>query len=45
MLAPERWRTGVAYNPLAAHMARNPYPFYDRSTTGCAPATPCTTAG
>ncbi len=33
MLAPERWRTGVAYNPLAAHMARNPYPFYDRLRT------------
>ena len=28
MLAPERWRTGVTYNPLSAGMARNPYPFY-----------------
>ena len=33
MLVPERWRTGVAYNPLAAHVARNPYPFYERLRT------------
>ncbi len=33
MLVPERWRTGVAYNPLAAHVARDPYPFYERLRT------------
>ncbi|MDE0046026.1 MAG: hypothetical protein OXU19_09220 [bacterium] len=24
----ERWRTGVAYNPLSKRMARDPYPVY-----------------
>ena len=33
LLAPERWRTGVVYNPLSARMARNPYPAYDRLRT------------
>ena len=28
VLARERWRSGVAYNPLSARMARNPYPVY-----------------
>ena len=28
MLAPERWRNGVVYNPFSAAMARNPYPIY-----------------
>ena len=28
VLAPERWRNGVVYNPFAAAMARNPYPIY-----------------
>ena len=28
MLVPERLRSGVAYNPLSARMARNPYPAY-----------------
>ena len=28
MLAPERWRSGVAYNPLSARMASDPYPAY-----------------
>lgn len=27
-LLPERWQSGVAYNPLAAAMARDPYPVY-----------------
>ncbi|MDE0005493.1 MAG: cytochrome P450 [Rhodospirillaceae bacterium] len=27
-LLPERWRNGVAYNPLSVRMARNPYPVY-----------------
>ena len=27
-LLPERWHSGVAYNPLAAAMARDPYPVY-----------------
>ena len=27
-LVPERVRTGVAYNPLSARMAQDPYPFY-----------------
>ncbi|MCY3671610.1 MAG: cytochrome P450, partial [Alphaproteobacteria bacterium] len=26
--AGERWRTGVAYNPLSARMAQDPYPVY-----------------
>ena len=24
----ERWESGVAYNPLSARTARNPYPVY-----------------
>ena len=28
LLVPERWQTGVVYNPLSARMARNPYPIY-----------------
>ncbi len=28
LLVPERWRSGVAYNPLSPRMARDPYPFY-----------------
>ncbi len=28
LLVPERWRSGVVYNPLSARMARDPYPFY-----------------
>ncbi len=28
MLASERWRNGVVYNPFSAAMARNPYPIY-----------------
>ena len=28
--APERWRSGVAYNPLSARMLRDPYPTYTR---------------
>ena len=28
LVAPERWRSGVAYNPLSARMARDPYPLY-----------------
>ena len=28
VLAPERWRNGVVYNPFSAAMARNPYPIY-----------------
>ena len=27
---PERWRSGAAYNPIAARMLRNPYPAYAR---------------
>ncbi len=27
-LLPERWYSGVAYNPLSARMARDPYPVY-----------------
>ena len=27
---PERWRSGAAYNPISAHMLRNPYPTYAR---------------
>ncbi len=30
LLLPERWRTGVAYNPLSDEMARDPYPAYAR---------------
>ena len=30
LLVPERWRTGVAYNPLSAEMAQDPYPGYAR---------------
>ena len=26
--AGERWRTGVAYNPLSNRMAQDPYPVY-----------------
>ena len=26
--ARERWRTGVAYNPLSDRMAQDPYPVY-----------------
>ena len=28
LLLPERWRSGVAYNPLSAEMTRDPYPVY-----------------
>ena len=28
VLLRERWRDGVAYNPLSARMAQDPYPFY-----------------
>ena len=28
VLMGERWRSGVAYNPLSAQMAQNPYPTY-----------------
>ena len=28
VLLGERWRSGVAYNPLSAQMAQNPYPSY-----------------
>ena len=28
MLVPERWRSGVGYNPLSARVAQNPYPIY-----------------
>ena len=27
---PERWRSGAAFNPIAARMLRNPYPAYAR---------------
>ena len=30
LLIPERWQTGVAYNPLSDEMARDPYPVYAR---------------
>ena len=30
LLIPERWRTGVAYNPLSDEMVRDPYPVYTR---------------
>ena len=30
MVLPERWRGGVAYNPLSARAIRNPYPIYAR---------------
>ena len=30
LLVPERCRTGVAYNPLSAEMAQDPYPGYAR---------------
>ena len=30
LLVPERWRSGVVYNPLSAQMAQNPYPDYAR---------------
>ena len=30
LLIPERWRTGVAYNPLSGEMVRDPYPVYTR---------------
>ena len=29
-LLAERWQSGVAYNPLSARMARDPYPVYAR---------------
>ena len=28
LLLPERWRTGVAYNPLSDAVVRDPYPLY-----------------
>ena len=28
LLLPERWRTGVAYNPLSDETVRDPYPLY-----------------
>ncbi len=30
VLAPERWRSGVAYNPLSARVRQDPYPTYAR---------------
>ena len=30
LLIPERWRAGVAYNPLSDEMVRDPYPVYTR---------------
>ena len=30
LVAPERWRSGVAYNPVSARMAQDPYPDYAR---------------
>ena len=30
MLIPERWRSGVAYNPLASRTVQDPYPDYAR---------------
>ena len=30
LLLPERWRTGVAYNPLSDEMVRDPYPIYTK---------------
>ena len=30
LLLPERWRTGVAYNPLSGEVVRDPYPLYAR---------------
>ena len=30
LLLPERWRSGVTYNPLSARMAQDPYPDYAR---------------
>ena len=30
LLLPERWRTGVAYNPLSDAMVRDPYPVYTK---------------
>ena len=29
IVAGERWRSGVAYNPLSARMAQDPYPVYE----------------
>ena len=28
VVLPERWRCGVAYNPLSARTAQDPYPAY-----------------
>ena len=30
LLLPERWQSGVTYNPLSARMAQDPYPDYAR---------------
>ena len=30
LLARERWQSGVAYNPLSARVARDPYPVYEK---------------
>ncbi len=30
MALPEYWRSGIAYNPLAARVIQDPYPFYAR---------------
>ncbi len=30
VLVPERWRSGVAYNPLSVRMTQDPYPVYDK---------------
>ena len=30
LLLPERWQTGVVYNPLSDEMVRDPYPVYAR---------------
>ena len=33
MLLPERWRSGVAYNPLSVRVAQDPYPTYAKLRT------------
>ena len=40
IVAGERWRSGVAYNPLSARMAQDPYPVYEamRRRTRCTAA-------
>ena len=41
MVLPERWRRGVAYNPLSARTAQDPYP----ALRPCATGLRCTAAG